>query len=276
MDNGKMSQFISELRKSNKMTQKELAAQLGVTDKAVSKWERGLSCPDISLLPVLCDILGITINELLNGKRLELSSSEVESIIETTIQYADTATKSKSKDVRVIYAIITSAILLLGIIVCTICNFAINGKLTWALFPITSIIFVWSIIEPTVIWSKKGIHISLILLSLLIIPFLFALERIIGIAGLILPIGIRVSAIALIYFWEIYLLFCKSNLPGYIAAAFAVISGLPISLWINSVVSKFTEQSVTDIWDILIYSILIIISMGVFIFGYVKHRRLAK
>lgn len=276
MDNGKMSQFISELRKSNKMTQKELAAQLGVTDKAVSKWERGLSCPDISLLPALCDILGITINELLNGKRLESSSSEEESIIETAIQYADTATKSKSKDMRVIYAIISSAILLLGIIVCTICNFAISGKLTWALFPITSIIFVWSIIEPTVIWSKKGIHISLILLSLLIIPFLFALERIIGIAGLILPIGIRVSAIALIYLWEIYLLFCKSNLPGYIAAAFTVISGLPISLWINSVVSKFTEQSVTDIWDILTYSILIIISMGVFVIGYVKHRRLAK
>ncbi|MDD4111491.1 MAG: helix-turn-helix transcriptional regulator [Herbinix sp.] len=69
MENEKMGQLISELRKSNQMTQKDLAAKLHVSDKAVSKWERGLSCPDISLLLPLSDILGITIVELLNGEK---------------------------------------------------------------------------------------------------------------------------------------------------------------------------------------------------------------
>jgi len=49
MTNEKIGQFISELRKFNKMTQKDLAAKLNITDKAISKWERGLSWPDISL-----------------------------------------------------------------------------------------------------------------------------------------------------------------------------------------------------------------------------------
>ena len=73
----KMPQFISELRKEKKLTQKDLAEQLGVTDKAVSKWERGLSCPDISLLSKLSQALDITINELLNGEKADTSTPEV-------------------------------------------------------------------------------------------------------------------------------------------------------------------------------------------------------
>lgn len=52
------------------MTQRELAEQLRIIDKAVSKWERGLSCPDISLLTSLAGILGVATSELLNGQKL--------------------------------------------------------------------------------------------------------------------------------------------------------------------------------------------------------------
>ena len=60
-----MGDLISSVRKSKNMTQKELADLLHVTDKAVSKWERGISCPDIGALPALADILGISTDELL-------------------------------------------------------------------------------------------------------------------------------------------------------------------------------------------------------------------
>ncbi|SCY54810.1 helix-turn-helix domain-containing protein [Alkaliphilus peptidifermentans] len=63
-----MGETISNLRKKNNMTQTELANKMGVTDKAVSKWERDLSCPDISSIPQLAETLGIPINELLNVK----------------------------------------------------------------------------------------------------------------------------------------------------------------------------------------------------------------
>lgn len=58
---------ISTLRKAHGMTQLELAEQMGVTDKAVSKWERDLSCPDVASIPRLAEIFGVTVDELMQG-----------------------------------------------------------------------------------------------------------------------------------------------------------------------------------------------------------------
>lgn len=72
MDCAKIGTLIATLRKEQKLTQKELAEKIFVTDKAVSKWERGIGCPDVSLLPRLSEILGTALKELLEG---ELSSN---------------------------------------------------------------------------------------------------------------------------------------------------------------------------------------------------------
>ena len=61
--------MIAELRKQHGMTQLELAEKMGVTDKAVSKWERDLSCPDINSLPNLAQILGVSVEELMQVKK---------------------------------------------------------------------------------------------------------------------------------------------------------------------------------------------------------------
>lgn len=63
--------FIAQMRKERGLTQKELAEKLFISDKAVSKWERGLSLPDISLLQPLAEELSVTVTELLQGKRFE-------------------------------------------------------------------------------------------------------------------------------------------------------------------------------------------------------------
>lgn len=67
MDAGKTGKFIAKKRKSMNMTQNELAKKLHITDKAVSKWERGLSFPDISILIPLAEILNISLYDLLIG-----------------------------------------------------------------------------------------------------------------------------------------------------------------------------------------------------------------
>ena len=69
---------ISKYRKEKGMTQEELAAKLGVSSQAVSKWENDASCPDISLLPQLCRTLGITTDELLTGNNHEVKLVPVE------------------------------------------------------------------------------------------------------------------------------------------------------------------------------------------------------
>lgn len=63
---------ISKYRKAKGMTQEDLAGKLGVSSQAVSKWENDASCPDISLLPQLCKVLGVTADELLTGKTNEV------------------------------------------------------------------------------------------------------------------------------------------------------------------------------------------------------------
>ena len=70
MDQQKIGEFIASNRKSRGMTQAELAEQLGVTNKAVSKWETGRCLPDAGLFQPLCVLLGITVNELLTGETI--------------------------------------------------------------------------------------------------------------------------------------------------------------------------------------------------------------
>ena len=76
MDQMKTGKFIAECRKQQSLTQAQLAEKLGITDKAVSKWERGYAMPDASLMLNLCDILGISVNELLSGERINVENDQ--------------------------------------------------------------------------------------------------------------------------------------------------------------------------------------------------------
>ena len=64
-----LGMLIADLRKKKGMTQVQLAAQMGVTDTAVSKWERDLSCPDINSIPKLAEILGVSVDQLMQGEK---------------------------------------------------------------------------------------------------------------------------------------------------------------------------------------------------------------
>lgn len=70
MDQIKTGKFIASLRKEQELTQMMLADRLGISDKTVSKWERGAGLPDVSLMLPLCEVLGISVNELLAGERM--------------------------------------------------------------------------------------------------------------------------------------------------------------------------------------------------------------
>ena len=75
MDQGKIGKFISECRKRQKLTQMQLAELLNITDRAVSKWECGKAMPDTSIMLELCDILKISVNELLYGERIDMENN---------------------------------------------------------------------------------------------------------------------------------------------------------------------------------------------------------
>ena len=75
MNQLKIGKFIAECRKSKNLTQMHLAEKLSITDKAISKWERGISMPDSAIMLELCDILGISVNELLSGEKISMENN---------------------------------------------------------------------------------------------------------------------------------------------------------------------------------------------------------
>lgn len=105
MDQEKIGKFIAKHRKEKKMTQQELASKLGVTDKSISNWENGRNMPDLSLFNPLCEILGISINELISGDEIDTANyqEKLEENLLNTIFY----TNKKIKEKNILISIIT-------------------------------------------------------------------------------------------------------------------------------------------------------------------------
>lgn len=76
MDYNKIGNFIATERKSKKLTQAKLAEKVFVSEKTVSKWEKGKGIPDTNTLPKLCEVLGVSLNELLNGERIIMENKQ--------------------------------------------------------------------------------------------------------------------------------------------------------------------------------------------------------
>ena len=86
MDQIRIGKFIAQCRKDKKMTQAQLAEKLDITDRAVSKWENGKAMPDSAIMLDLCDLLDITVNDLLSGEKVsseDYSKKLEEKLVET-------------------------------------------------------------------------------------------------------------------------------------------------------------------------------------------------
>ena len=117
-----VGQVIATLRKEKGWTQVELAEKLGVTDKAVSKWERDLSCPDINSLPTLAEILGVSVEELMQIKKEAAEEKEAPKVSKVA-EIMEIAPKAVAMAMGVAVTVLTmldtldvkSAMIMLGI-----------------------------------------------------------------------------------------------------------------------------------------------------------------
>ena len=124
MDQETIGKFILELRKEKNMTQQELADKIGVTDRAISKWENGRGMPDLSLIKPLCDELEISINELISGEKIDKKEyqDKFEENVLNTINYS----QKQIKKTRNKYVIIIGIIILFLIVFSTLFGIDIN------------------------------------------------------------------------------------------------------------------------------------------------------
>ena len=125
MDKNITGRFIAELRKQKGFTQKELAEKLMVTDKAISRWETGKGLPDTSLLKPLGDVLGVSITELLSGKRIEEvdMKEQADNIILESLNYSK----------RMLASVISVIIFIIGIAFIISPLFLVSQSYIWTL-----------------------------------------------------------------------------------------------------------------------------------------------
>ncbi len=140
---------------------------------------------------------------------------------------------------NVIISILFSVTLLIGIMVCLICNITISGNFTWSLIPVSSIVFAWVISFPSIILGKRGGVVSLISLIVFLWIIVATFNR----------IGKTRKLIAL-------------GITFLLAISFVII--------VNVMLSKMIEEPIFDVWDMLSIFILLIFAFASFIYDYAK------
>ncbi len=135
MDQVKIGKFIAECRKKQNITQMQLAEKLGITDRAVSKWETGRSLPDSAIMLQLCDILKITVNDLLSGEVviMEDYNKEMESNLIEMVRQKEQADK-RLLSVEVFIGITATVVLLALIFVAAFVQMSNGLRITLIVF----------------------------------------------------------------------------------------------------------------------------------------------
>ena len=259
---------LQELRKSRGLTQEELAEELYVSRTAISKWESGKCMPDSSIMLELCNILDVTVNELLSGERIEMNNYE-EKVNENLIELKrkDENNMNKNAIISTIYTIA----MVIGILVCCICDIAISGTLTWSLIVFSSVLVTWIASFPVILLGKKGVLVAMIAISILIVPFMYILSILIKVNE-VFRIGAIVSIITLVLLWIIYILYYRLKERKLLATGITFLFAIPFTFLINSMLSKMIGEPVIDVWDILSVFILLIISVAFIIGDYARKR----
>ena len=288
MDNQEFGKRIAEARKRNGMTQKELAEWLDVTDKAVSKWERGKGFPEITLLPKLSRILGIKPEDLLSdktaqdetGTKIQSGPMQNETIdpqvelVSNVIKYSGEQMRRKLS--RLVLPII-SASLGLAAFVCLLVDFCITQSFTWSRFPVAALLYCFAILLPIFLLKKHRTVISIAVFFAGLIPFLFYLETLVPVkgwaTGLALPIAGLSAVCAVLIVW----LFLYSKINRLVAAAITcAVTGIGLNLIINEIVMRYLDKSYFNISVFLTATGFAIVTVVLLITSLVRRMASAK
>lgn len=228
--------------------------------------------PDSAIMLQLCEILGITVNELLSGE--EIGARENDSAYEKKADENLLILKKRDENNinrNVVIAIIFSCTLLIGAIVCVICDLAITKKLTWSLIPVGSILLAWVILFPILVFGKKGILGGCISLSIFIFPYLYVLSSLLHVRE-VLSIGGAAAVISVIYLWLAVGIFTKLAERKLAAAGMVFLVAVPFLFVMNGVLSVLIAEPLLDGWDALTVFLLLIAAFTFFACDYARRK----
>lgn len=282
-----MGQVITLKRKEKELTQKELADKLGVTDKAVSKWERGISYPDIALIMPLAEVLGLSTDELL-GKKEEAKANlpmEDNEEKENRVVHEDRKPQGavkphiiikkglNGKKTRELLLLLLSGACMVASVTCVIVDYATTGGLSWSLIAIVSMALGWLLAFPFLKGMKKAPIVAGVILCLCIAPFLWALSLLVK-EPLVFSLGKWMALVGLAWLGLSYGIFKIIRKSKWGAAGVCLIVLIPAQWLINYIIGLYITQAPGDWASNLLNLIILGASAGVcFSADYVKRKR---
>lgn len=237
MDQQKTGAFICEMRKERGLTQRELAERLNVTDKAVSKWERGLSYPDITILSGLAEALGVTERELLTGERAQPGGAESpapEAVVKDTLEYVQKAQKQHRFRLASVAMVICTVLVAIALLVCALCDSILNGGFTWFRIVLISCFLGLGVLAAFLCIRKRRLFWAMTASSVLTPLLLWAIQSVLPDGALWYPApSLTILAVALVWAWVPVLLHTFTRLNKWYVGAVAAIMGAPLNVVIN-------------------------------------------
>ena len=229
MEENKIGLFIRDRRLALGLTQQQLAERVGITDKAVSKWERSVSYPDITLLRELAAALEVSVTELLAGEREEAPTPvppAVESVVVDTVAYAETARRKNSGWRWWLFVGLTAGCLIAAMVVCIVNGF----RFTWSLGVLKCLAFGWAVCYP-LLRTERPVRNALVIASVGVYPFLLSLGLRKGFV-----LGIVILSVA--YAWAVYWIWLRWRGDWGKLTFLVVVLGILLHIGINMWVSR--------------------------------------
>jgi len=252
MEENQIGTFIRNRRLELGMTQQQLADRLGITDKAVSKWERCVSYPDITLLRELEEALGVSVTELLAGERDAAPPQvppAVEEVVVDTVAYAEAARQKNNRGWRFWLFVALTANCLLAALVLFILYWVLAPYQPQLLLAAKCVAFGWAVCCPLLRWERCPVAGTLGIITVGIVPFLYQ------IAQARRKWAYLVALVSAAYLWGVYFI-CRGSLRRrkWRAAGWSLLLGIPLTVGIY-IILRIADISMNAPYSIILLAL---------------------
>lgn len=172
---------------------------------------------------------------------------------------------------RKIAAVAFSAVLLIGVLVCCICDAAISGAFTWSLVSSASIVFAWLVCTPAILMGRRGAAGSLISVSIFILPYLYLLSRLLHVSA-VFSVGAVMAVVSDLYLWVVFAIIKYMGAKRFFTYGVVCLSAVVFLFAVNALLSKLIGQPFLDAWDLLAAALLLLVSIPLLTAGRAKGR----
>lgn len=251
---------IATRRKEMQYTQKQLADILNVSDKAVSKWERGVGCPDVSLLIPLSEALHIKVEELISGQK-EVSEEQHKKTIQEIILYTKKVTYAHSQSILRGLYIFTMIGLFLASAIVLLVEYVMFDMFTWSLIATAACLYAWVLLS-TLYFSKNNKIIKTVSMAAVgSLGLIYCISLVYFDQAWFINYALPLAICSGLYAFIVANIWMKTKINIYYKFAWTVVLSIPINVLANTLGESFDFMlGINVMTNILIATVLFVVA----------------